>query len=128
MTQTGELERDLFGGASQSLRSVSLFVVVIVVLVVVLVDVLVVSPRSKGRPVRSRGFDGKSRLQGIAGNKRAKLSPTTSTNSCASVKPKLFVNVDGGSLFLVQDVVLNGVTFCCKELIPDLLSAISQCL
>ena len=71
MTQTGELERDLFGGASQSLRSVSLFVVVIVVLVVV----LVVSPRSKGRPVRLRVFEGKSRLQGIAGNKRAKISP-----------------------------------------------------
>ena len=124
MTQTGELARDLFGGASQSLRSVSLFVVVIVVLVVV----LVVSPRSKGRPVRSRGFDGRSRLQGIAGNKRANISFHPSTNNCASVKPKLFVNVDGASLFLVQDVVLNGVTFCCKELIPDLLSAISQCL
>ena len=72
----GELARDLFGEASQSLRSVSLFVIVIFVLVVVvLVDVLVVSPRSKGRPVRSRVFDGKSRLQGIAGNKRAKISP-----------------------------------------------------
>ena len=65
----GELARDLFGEASQSLRSVLFFVVVIIVLVVV----LVVSP--KGRPVRSRGFDGKSRLQGIAGNKRAKISP-----------------------------------------------------
>ena len=120
-----ELARDLFGGASQSLRSVSLFVVVIVVHVVV----LVVSPRSKGRPVRSRGFDGRSRLQGIAGNKRANISFHPSTNNCASgVKPKLFVNVDSASLFLVQDVVLNGVTFCCKELIPDLLSAISQCL
>ena len=123
-----ELARDLFGGASQSLRSVSLFVVVIVVLVDVAVVVHVVSPRSKGRPVRSRVFDGKSRLQGIAGNKRAKFPPTTSTYNFASIKPKLFVNVDGASLFLVQDVVLNGVTFCCKELIPDLLSAISQCL
>ena len=63
-----ELARDLFGGASQSLRSALFFVDVAVV-------VLVVSPRSKGRPVRSRVFDGKSRLQGIAGNKRAKISP-----------------------------------------------------
>ena len=60
--------------------------------------------------------------------KEQKFPLTTSTNNYASVKPKLFVNVDGASLFLVQDVVLNGVTFCCKELIPDLLSAISQCL
>ena len=61
--------------------------------------------------------------------KEQKFPPTTSTNNnYASVKPKLFVNNDGASLFLVQDVVLNGVTFCCKELIPDLLSAISQCL
>ena len=71
----GELARDLFGEASQSLRSALFFVDVIVVLVDVAVVVLVVSPRSKGRPVRSRVFDGKSRLQGIAGNKRAKLSP-----------------------------------------------------
>ena len=68
-------------------------------------------------------------LQLLQAIKEQKFPPTTSTNNnYASVKPKLFVNNDGASLFLVQDVVLNGVTFCCKELIPDLLSAISQCL
>ena len=75
MTQTGGLARDLFAEAGQNHRSALFFVVVIVVLVDVAIVVLVVSPRSKGRPVRSRVFDGKSRLQGIAGNKRAKLSP-----------------------------------------------------
>ena len=71
----GELARDLFGEAGQNHRSALFFVDVIVVLVDVAIVVLVVSPRSKGMPVRSRVFDGKSRLQGIAGNKRAKLSP-----------------------------------------------------
>ena len=82
----------------------------------------------KGGPSDQEVLMAKAGCKELQAIKEQNFPPTTSTYNFASIKPKLFVNVDGASLFLVQDVVLNGVTFCCKELIPDLLSAISQCL